>query len=104
MKYICTSHEEAISALEELYELKLKDIDELCDKISDVIALIKEAKESGIRMEAGLNTKRNRIEELEDEVSSLENEVSYLKNQVEENKYLEDKIRTLELQLERSNT
>jgi len=103
MKLICTSHDEAIAKLEELYDLKLIDINDFWDTINDAMALIKEAKESGIRMEAGLDRKRNRIEQLEEEVSSLENEVAYLKNQVEEISYLEDKVRTLELQLEENN-
>ena len=100
MKFICTSHDEAIAKLEELYDLKLIDINDFWNTINDAMALIKEAKESGIRMEAGLDRKRNRIEQLENEVSSLEKEALYLKNQVEDIPYLEDKVRVLQIQLE----
>ena len=48
-------------------------IDSLAD---DIRSLVGQAKEDGIRMEAGLETKRRRIAELEKEVEDLEQKLS----------------------------
>jgi len=48
-------------------------IDSLAD---DIRSLVEQAKEDGIRMEAGLETKRRRIAELEKEVEDLEQKLT----------------------------
>jgi len=72
---------------------KHDEIDSLADKIRH---LAEQAKEDGIRMEAGLDEKRRSIEELEKEVKGLKDDVSVLENKVTG---LEDDVSELEAQL-----
>ncbi len=52
---------------------KHDEIDSLADQIR---AIVDQAKDDGIRMEAGLDEKRERINELEKEVAELEKKLT----------------------------
>ena len=108
MKMICDMHDEAIEAVAEIQgwvndtkNTEFGDIPaylpEWLDFISQQAWLIEkavaEAKQAGIRMEHGLSTKRDRIDDLESENSDLESENSEQASQIDD---LESEVMQLE--------
>ena len=103
MKYICDSHAEALAELVSIENcivaMQNTDPDSIsasmladwCDMLGDYAhsakQLIKEAKETGIRMERGLSRKRDKIEELDQLNSELESENSDLKSEIADLKW-----------------
>ena len=108
MKMICDMHDEAIGAVEDIQDwvndtqnTEFGDIPaylpEWLDFLSQQAWLIgkavAEAKQAGIRMEWGLSTKRDRIEELDILNSDLESENSDQASQIDD---LESEVMQLE--------
>ena len=108
MKMICDMHDEALDAVAEIQgwvndarNVEFGDISaylpEWLDFLSQQARLIEnavaEAKQAGIRMEGGLSTKRDRIDDLESENSDLESENSEQASKIDD---LESEVRQLE--------
>ena len=108
MKMICDIHDEAMDAVAEIqgwvndarnteFENIPASMPEWLDFISQQAWLIEkavaEAKQAGIRMERGLSTKRDRIEELDILNSDLESENSDQASKIAD---LESEVRQLE--------
>lgn len=108
MKMICDMHDEAIGAVEDIQDwvndtqnTEFGDIQaylpEWLDFLSQQAWLIgkavAEAKQAGIRMEWGLSTKRDRIDELDTLNSDLESENSDQASKIAD---LESEVRQLE--------
>lgn len=109
MKMICDMHDEAMEAVAEIQGL-VNDVQntefanltesaltEWIDFISNQAWLIEkavaEAEQAGIRMERGLGTKRDRIDELESLNSDLESDNSDQASEIED---LKSEVRQLE--------
>lgn len=109
MKLICDMHDEATEAVAEIQgwvndarnteftNVTESTLAEWIDFISQQAWLIEkavaEAKQAGIRMERGLSTKRDRIDELESENSDLESENSEQASKIDD---LESEVMQLE--------
>ena len=111
MKMICDMHDEAMEAVAEIqgwvndarnveFENIPASMPEWVDFISQQAWLIEralaEAKQAGIRMELGLSTKRDRIDELDILNSDLESENSDQASQIDD---LESTVAYLEKRL-----
>jgi chromosome segregation ATPase len=90
---ICSKHDEIMSLASEIQFLCQDDINpsdlsslfsDLQDKAERVDQLASNAKEDGQSMEAGLDEKRERISELEQEKEELEERIRELEEKVED--------------------
>ena len=77
MGYICNKHDKIIE-LSDCNGDETKE--ELLDKMSDIYSIAIDAKTDGEKMEAGLDKKRKKIDELDKEVENLNSELMSLKN------------------------
>lgn len=70
---ICGKHDDAY-----LFADKARDL------LGDLMSAIEKAKEDGIAMERGLDTKRDRIKELEEEVTELKETILDLQKTIDD--------------------
>lgn len=91
-KSICNKHDDAMSELKRLDKIYFNIIEDVdfSNSINDVIGLIEDAKTDGMKMESGLDEKRNRIKQLEhenekfiDKISDLESKIGELQSKFE---------------------
>lgn len=115
MKMICDMHDEAMEAVAEIQgwvndarnteftNVTESTLAEWLDFISQQAWLIEkavaEAKQAGIRMERGLSTKRDRIDDLESEIDDLKSENSKIDDLESEVMQLESTVALLEERL-----
>lgn len=79
LRWICSKHDKIM----ELSNCKGNETnEELLDRMSDIYGIADDAKSDGVRMEDGLNEKKSKIKDLENEIESLNSYVNELEEKI----------------------
>lgn len=79
LRWICSKHDKIM----ELSNCKGNETnDELLDRMRDIYGIADDAKSDGVRMEDGLNEKKSKIKDLENEIESLNSYVNELEEKI----------------------